>query len=115
MILQDFTIATKWHDYCTAQTHETIRIERQASDISCSICKAGTTCDSRQMYESNWTIHSPVTGIPKKIYETRTDEWHTAWIISRVPSLGVDTERDLPSDFFISSNIQSQQKKDPVI
>ena len=46
------------------------------------------------MYESNWTLHSSVTGIPKNIYETRTDEWHTAWINPRVPSLGVDTERD---------------------
>ena len=23
-----------------------------------------------------------------------TDDWHTAWINPRVPSLGVDTERD---------------------
>jgi hypothetical protein len=28
------------------------------------------------------------------MYETRTDEWHTAWINPRVPFLGVDTERD---------------------
>ena len=30
----------------------------------------------------------------KYVYETRTDEWHTAYINPRVPSLGVDTERD---------------------
>jgi len=35
-----------------------------------------------------------VTCISKKIYETRIDEWHTAWINLRVPSLGVDIERD---------------------
>ena len=29
------------------------------------------------------------------MYETRTVEWHTAWINPRVPSLGVDTERDI--------------------
>ena len=38
--------------------------------------------------------HSSVTCISKKIYKYRTDEWHTAWINPRVPSLGVDTERD---------------------
>jgi hypothetical protein len=27
-------------------------------------------------------------------YETRTNEWHVAWINPRVPSLGVDTEWD---------------------
>jgi len=31
---------------------------------------------------------------PPKKYETRTDEWHTLWINPRVPSLGVDTERE---------------------
>jgi hypothetical protein len=45
-------------------------------------------------YESNWTLHSSVTYIYKKIYETRTDEWHTAWINPRVPSLGVFSVRD---------------------
>jgi len=29
-----------------------------------------------------------------KKYETRSDEWHTAWINPHVPSLEVDTERD---------------------
>jgi len=52
------------------------------------------SCDSRQLYESNWTLHSAVTFISKKIYEYRTDERHTAWINPRVPTLGVDTERD---------------------
>ena len=36
----------------------------------------------------------PLLVFPRKKYETRTDEWHTAWINPRVPSLGVDTERD---------------------
>jgi hypothetical protein len=94
MILQDFTVSTKWHHYCTAQTHEYIRIERQASDIFCSIRRLETSSDSHQLYESNWTLHSSVTGISKKIYGTRTDEWHTAWINPRVPSLGMDIERD---------------------
>jgi len=54
----------------------------------------GISCDSRQMHEAKWTLHSSVTYIFKKIYETRTDEWHTALINPRVPSLGVDTEGD---------------------
>ena len=39
-------------------------------------------------------LHSSVTCISKKIYETRSDEWLTVWINPRVPFLGVDTERD---------------------
>ena len=93
IILQDFTIATKWRRYCAAQTHENVRIERQTSDIFCSIRRTGISCDNRQLYESNWTLPSSVTAISKKIYETRIDEWLTAWISPRVPSLGVDTER----------------------
>ena len=54
---------------------------------------------------------SSVTCISKKKYETRTNEWHTAWINPRVPSLGVNTERDFfPDGFFISSNTQSRKK-----
>jgi len=49
---------------------------------------------SHQLYESNCTLHSSVTRISKKKYETRSDEWHTAWINPHVPSLRVDTERD---------------------
>ena len=64
---------------------------------------------------TGWTLHSSVTCISKKKYETRTDEWHTAWINPRVPSLGVDTERD----FFpvVSSFIKNTKptKDDPVI
>jgi hypothetical protein len=38
---------------------------------------------------------SPILVFPrKKKYEARTDEWHTAWMNPRVPSLEVDTERD---------------------
>jgi len=82
------------HQYCTAQIKENIRTERQTSDIFCSNRRSGISCDSRQLYDSNWTLHSSVTCISKKIYETRIDEWHTAWINPRVPSLGVATERD---------------------
>ena len=78
-----------------AQTHKNIRTERQAWDIFCLIRRRGISCDSHQLYESKWTIHSSITCISKKIYEMRTDEWHTTWITPRVPSLGVDTERDL--------------------
>jgi hypothetical protein len=52
------------------------------------------SCDSRHLYESNWTLHSSITCISKQKYETRPDEWHTAWINPRLPSLGVDKERD---------------------
>jgi hypothetical protein len=36
----------------------------------------------------------PLLLISEKIYKTRTDEWHTAWINPHVPFLGVDTERN---------------------
>jgi len=62
--------------------------------ISFSNRRTGILCDSRQMYDSKWTLHFSVTCISKKIYETRPDELHTAWINPRVPSLGADTERD---------------------
>ena len=66
----------------------------QASDIFCSIRRTRISCDSSQLYESYWTLHSSVICISKKICETRSDEWHTAWINPRVSALGVDTERD---------------------
>jgi hypothetical protein len=60
-------------------------------------------------------VFSPPTqkkkGERKKRKETRNDERHTAWINPHLPSLGVDTVRIFSSGFFISSNIQSQQKK----
>jgi hypothetical protein len=65
-------------------------------------------------YQSNWTRHSSITCYlkkKKKKKKTRTDEWHTAWINPRLSSLGVDTERDFFFQWFISSNIQSRQKK----
>jgi hypothetical protein len=64
--------------YCTAQTHQNIRIERQASDIFSSIRRIGISCDSHYLYESNWTLYIMCTS--KEKYEIRTDEWHTAWI-----------------------------------
>jgi len=54
----------------------------------------GISCDSRHLYESNWTLHSSITCVSKKKYEARTDERHTAWINLLMPSLRVDTERD---------------------
>ena len=66
----------------------------ELKDMFRSIRRTGISCDSRQLFESNWTLHSSVSCISKKIYETRTDEWHTARINPHVPSLGVDTERD---------------------
>jgi hypothetical protein len=71
--------------------HEYIRIERQASDIASSVHSMGISCDGRHLYESNWTLHSSITCISKKKYETRTDEWHPTWIIPHLPFLGVDT------------------------
>jgi len=41
----------------------------------------------------------PLLLISEKICETRTDEWHTAWINPHMPFLGVDTEQD----FLVSS------------
>ena len=102
--------------YCTAQIHENVRIEWQASDIFSSIGRTGITCDSRHLYESNWTLHSSVTCISKKKHETRTDEWHTAWINPRVPSLRVDREREFFFQWFLHFIKHTKPtKEDPVI
>jgi hypothetical protein len=53
---------------------------------------------------------SPLLVVSKKNIK-RTDESHTACIKPRLPPLGVDTERDFFSGFFISSKVQSRQKK----
>ena len=99
------------HGYqnCTAQTHENICLERQASDNFSSIRRTGIRCDSRHIYESNWTLHSSVTCISKKKYERRTDEWLTARIKARVPFLGVDRERDF---FPVLSSFHQTHKAD---
>jgi hypothetical protein len=44
------------------------------------------------------------------MYETRTDEWHTAWTNPRVPSLRVGTERDLLK-WFLHFIKDAKQKK----
>ena len=51
----------------------------------------------------------PLLPFPRKKHETRNDEWHTAWINPRVPSLGVDTERDL---FPVVSSFHQTYKDD---
>jgi len=113
--IQHNTARLNRHHYCTAQTHENIRIERQVSDIFCSVRRTGISCDSRQLYESNWTLHSSVTCLSKKIYETRTDVWHTAWINPRVPSFGVDTERDFHQVVTSFHQTYKAENKIPVI
>jgi len=50
IIIQEFTIATNQRHYCTTQTHENIRIERQTSDIFCSIRRSGISCDNRHLF-----------------------------------------------------------------
>jgi hypothetical protein len=52
---------------------------------------------------------SPLLVLRRKNYETSTDERHTAWINPRVPSLGVDTERDF---FPVVSSFYQTQKAD---
>jgi len=91
------------HHYCTAQTHQNIRTERQASDILCSIRRTEICCDSRQLYESNWTLHSSVTCISKRDHYWRMAHHRDGY-----------RARFSPSGFFISSNIHSWQK-DPLI
>ena len=91
---QDLIIAMRPASLLYTQTNENIRIERRAPDVFSSIRRTGISCDSRHLNESKWTLHSPVTCISKKIYETGTDEWRTAWINRRVQFRGVDTERD---------------------
>jgi len=66
IILQDFKLRRNRHQNCTAQTHENISTERQASDNFSSIRRTGIPCDSRPLYESSWTLHSSVTCISMK-------------------------------------------------
>jgi len=99
------------HHYFTAQKHENIRIKRQAQDIFSSIPRSGISCDSPRLFESNWTLHSSVTFISKKIYETRTNEWHTAWINPGVPFRGMDRERDFHS---VISSFHQTYKADKI-
>ena len=87
----------------------------QASDIFSSIRRTGNNCEIRHLYESNWTVHSSVTSISKKKYETGTDEWHTAWINPRVPSLRVDAERNVSQWFLHFIKHTKPTKEDPVI
>ena len=91
--------------------HKNISFESQSSDIFCSVRRMEISCDIRQMYESNWIMHSSVTCIPKKMYKTRTDEWYTTWINPRVPSLGVDTERDFHPVVFSFNETYKADKK----
>jgi len=84
-----------------------LKNKRQISSVQSA--DRGSLVDSRQMCESNRTIHSSVTCISKNMYETRTDKWHTAWINPRVPSLEVDTERDFHP--VVSSFHQKQQSQ----
>jgi hypothetical protein len=115
------------HHYCTAQTHEDIRIERQASDIFSSIRRTEISCESRHLYESNWTLHPSIICISNKIththtyiyiyiymHETITDEWHTAYINPRLPSLWVDRERDFIQVVSLYHHTKST-KEHPVI
>jgi hypothetical protein len=95
--------------------HENVGIERQASGILSSFRRTGIACDSRHLYESNWTLHSSITLICKQKYETRTDEWHTACINPRLPSLGVDTERDFFQWFLHFIKNIKPTKDDPVV
>jgi len=110
IILQDFTkYNAKRHHYFTAQTHENIRIERQASDTFLQSAKRGSlvtvvTCMSPT---------SSVTCISKIKYETRTDEWITASINPRMPSLGLGTERDFHPFLHFTKHTKPTQE-DPV-
>jgi hypothetical protein len=92
IILQDLQVRRNHHHYCTAQTHENIRIEKQASDIFSSVYRTGNSCDSHHLYESNWTLNSSVFARKNMKQELMNG---TAWISPRLPSLGVDTERDI--------------------
>jgi len=95
--------------------HKNIRFESHTSDIFCSVRGMEISCDIRELYESNWIIHSSVTCIPKKINKTKTDEWHTTWINPRVPSLGVDNELDFHPVVSLFHETYKADKKDPVI
>jgi hypothetical protein len=91
IILQEFTIVTKLSSLLYSTN---TRKYWKSSGIFHSNHGRGISCDSRQLYEANRTLHSSVTCISKKIHENKTDEWHTAWINPRVPSLGLYPDQD---------------------
>ena len=77
----------------TIVPHKHIRTERQASDIFSSVRRSGIFCKSSNVRVQLDTSFLRYLYLQEK-YETRTDEWHAAWVNPRMPSLGVDTERD---------------------
>jgi len=85
------------HHYCTAQTHENIRIKRQASDILFSIRRSRISCDSRQLYESSWSLHSSVILFPRKCMKQELMNGTPPGSNHECTSFGVDTERGFHS------------------
>ena len=66
-------------------------------------------------YESKRTLHFSVTCISKKIYETRTDAWHTAQINPYVPFLQL-VESEIFTRFSLHFIKHTKPtNKDPVI
>jgi hypothetical protein len=59
--------------------------------------------------------YSSISCISKKKNETRTDEWHTAWINPCLPSHGVHKERYLFQWFLHSIKHTKPTKEDPII
>jgi hypothetical protein len=71
---------------------------KQASDIFFTLCKMEISYGSRQIYDSKFDISFlSFLYFQESILKSRTDEWHTAAITTRVPSLGVHPERDFPT------------------
>ena len=100
--------------YCTAQTHENIRTERQESDIFCPIRRTGISCDSLHVFESNWTLHSSVTCISKKnMKQELMNGTPPGSIHACHPSVWIESE--IFSQWFLHFIKPTKPTNDPVI
>ena len=111
IILQDFTIAKKLAPLCTAQTHENIRIERQAVRFLLFNPQNGDL-----LWQSSTVWVQLDTSFLRYLY-FQEKIWNKNWWMTHrldqstrsIPHGGYRASF-FPSGFFISSNIQSWQK-----
>jgi len=95
------TIVQHKHHYCTAQTSLFYNTRRRKY-LYCIAVFGHLLFIPKNVdllwLSSNLSVHLDtsflVTCISKKVYESRTDEWLTAWITQRVASFGLDKYRD---------------------
>jgi hypothetical protein len=95
IILQDFTTATKPASLLySIKTRKILGFKSKLQIASLQSAERGSLVTVVTCMSPTGHFIPPLLVFPIKQYETRSDEWHTTWINPRVPSLGVDIERD---------------------